>query len=94
MPDVPTLASLGLGDFTEMDPFYGVAVPKETPPEVLARLRAAVAAGMAQPAVRARSTQTGVRNAAAMDGPAMDRFLERQVAIWAPLVRASGATVD
>jgi tripartite-type tricarboxylate transporter receptor subunit TctC len=94
MPEVPTLASLGLGDFTEMDPFYGVAAPKETPPEALARLRAAFAAAMAQPTVRARITQTGFRNAAPMDGPAMDRFLERQVAIWAPLVRASGATVD
>jgi tripartite-type tricarboxylate transporter receptor subunit TctC len=77
-----------------MDPFYGVAVPKDTPAAVLARLRAAFAAAMAQPAVQARITQTGFRNATPMDGPTMDRFLERQVAIWAPLVRASGATVD
>lgn len=94
MPEVPALVELGLAAFRDMDPYYGCAAPKDTPAPVLARLRAAFAAGVALPAAQARIRQVGLRPAAPMAVAAMEEFIARQVAVWAPLVRASGATMD
>ncbi len=94
MPEVPLLKDLGFPDFAETDPFFGLMGPKDMPVAVVARLRAAFTAAMAEPTLRQRLQQAGFRPAEPMDGPALDRFMERQVNLWAPLVQASGAKVE
>jgi tripartite-type tricarboxylate transporter receptor subunit TctC len=53
LPDVPTLAESGHGD---VDPrtWFGIFAPGATPPELLNRIHAQVAAAMADPALIAR----------------------------------------
>lgn len=94
LPGAPTLASLGLPGFEETDVWYGVAAPAGTPPEALAVLRQAFAGALAQPALQARLTAAGFYPVPPMDGQAMEGFIARQVAFWADLVKASGATID
>lgn len=94
LPGVPTLAGLGLAGFEETDVWYGVAAPAATPPEALAILRRAFAEALAQPGLQARLVAAGFYPVPPVDGAAMDGFLARQVAFWADLVRASGATID
>jgi tripartite-type tricarboxylate transporter receptor subunit TctC len=95
LPEAPTLASLGMPEFEEMDVWYGVAAPRAgTPPEALAALRVAFREALAEPALQARLASAGFDPVAPpMDGPAMETFLARQVALWEELVQAS-ATLD
>jgi tripartite-type tricarboxylate transporter receptor subunit TctC len=94
LPDVPTFASLGLRGFEETDVWYGIAAPRETPAGPLAALRQAFRQSLDEPAVRARLSAAGFYPAPAMTGPEMEEFVTRQVAFWADLVKASGATID
>lgn len=94
LPDAPTFASMGVPGFEETDVWYGIAAPAGTPPEALAILRRAFAEALAQPDLQARLAAAGFYPVPPMDGPAMEVFLGRQVAFWADLVKASGATID
>ena len=52
-PDLPTMAEAGLPGVTAYS-WYGVSVPAATPEPVVARLEAAIARAVADPAIRAR----------------------------------------
>lgn len=56
LPNVPTLAELGLKDF-EDQPFVGMLVPAKTPEPVIARLNTALNAALDDAQVRARLAQ-------------------------------------
>jgi tripartite-type tricarboxylate transporter receptor subunit TctC len=58
LPDVPTFIESGLPDFTAAS-FVGLLAPTGTPADVMETLRAAVAAALAEPSLRARLTETG-----------------------------------
>jgi tripartite-type tricarboxylate transporter receptor subunit TctC len=58
LPDVPTLAEVGLGDANRMS-FLGVSAPKGTPAAVVEKLNAAVKAALADPSVKERIEATG-----------------------------------
>ena len=58
LPDVPTLAEVGLGAANRMS-FLGVSAPKGTPPEVIEKLNAAVKSALADPGVKERIEATG-----------------------------------
>jgi tripartite-type tricarboxylate transporter receptor subunit TctC len=57
-PDVPALPETGVAAL-QMPFWHGLWAPKGTPPEVIARLNAAVVHALADPAVRARMEQVG-----------------------------------
>lgn len=57
-PEVPTLAERGFPGF-DMDDFNGLYAPAGTPPAVIARMQAAVAQAMRDPAVLARMAPLG-----------------------------------
>jgi len=59
LPDVPTFAEAGLPSY-DATGWYGLVAPRQTPPAVLAKLSAAVAQVMAEPAFADRLTQQGV----------------------------------
>ncbi len=60
MPEVPTLAEAGLAPDLLLPNFFGLAAPGGTPPDVVARLNAAMAAAVAQPAVAERLLAAGL----------------------------------
>jgi tripartite-type tricarboxylate transporter receptor subunit TctC len=59
LPEVPTLAELGVAGFEEV-PYYGLFAPKGTPAAALEATSAAVAKVIAQPAVREQFQKWGL----------------------------------
>ncbi len=88
MPDVPTLAELGLAGFEDM-PYYGVFAPAGTPREAIERFSQALAKTIAVPEVRERLTAMGLT---------VGFMPQQQLAIreraytqtWARIIKASG----
>jgi tripartite-type tricarboxylate transporter receptor subunit TctC len=57
LPDVPTVAETVPG--YEASAFYGVGVPKGTPPEIIDKLNKEINAGLADPKIKARLAELG-----------------------------------
>lgn len=91
-PDVPTLAESGYPGF-EVASFFGVLAPAGTPPEIVHKLAADLAAVMDLPDVRERfAAQSAEAN---VQGPeAFARFLTAEREKWTEIVKRSGAKVD
>ena len=62
LPDVPTVADFVPG--YESSAWYGVGVPKGTPPEIIDMLNRAINAGLADPNLKARFADLGVASPA------------------------------
>ena len=91
-PDVPTFLEQGFAD-TVADQWAGVLAPARTPPEIVARLNAGIAAVMNDPAVRARLAQTGV--VPAPDSPEeFTRYLNAEYERWGRIIREKGIKAE
>lgn len=92
IPEVPTVAEAGLPD-VEHDTWVGLFLPAGTPPAVVARLHAAVAAVLATPEMKDRLSGLAFE---AMGGKPDDsaRYLATEIRKWAEVVRQTGAKVD
>ena len=91
-PNVPTLDESGYPGF-EVASFFGVLAPAGTPPEIVAKLGADLAAVMETPDVREKfAAQSAEAN---VQGPdAFAKFLDAERDKWADIVKRSGAKVD
>lgn len=88
LPEVPTMAELGLAALT-IEAWFGLVAPAATPAPVLDALGAAVRRAMAAPALRARLAEAGFRVAE----PGRTAFAARlrdETARWAGVVRDTG----
>jgi tripartite-type tricarboxylate transporter receptor subunit TctC len=92
LQDVPTLAEAGLPGY-DMSAWQGLVAPAATPQRIVARLAAELLAGLAAP--------DGLRRLAALalvplpKGPQeFAAFMAAEIDRWAPIVRASGASVE
>ena len=88
LPDVPTLAEVGLAGFEEL-PFYGIFAPAGTPKAVLDPFAAALAKVVAVPEVKERLTAMGL----AVGFQSQAQFTERErayTATWSRIIKASG----
>ena len=91
-PDVPTFLEQGFAD-TVQDQWAGVLAPARTPPEIIARLNAAIVAVMNDPEVRAKLAQTGVLPAA--DTPEeFGRYLRGEYERWGRIIREKGIKAE
>jgi len=86
IPDVPTMAEVGYPDVTVIS-WYGLHVPAGTPPEVIAKLSAAVRAAAAAEEVRTRTAGVG-GEIAFLDTAAFDAFLREDEVRWQKFVGA------
>lgn len=92
MPEIPTLQEQGVPEF-DVSSWYGIAAPAAVPRPVIERLGREVVAALNDPAVGQRIRDFGAEPAPL--GPVeYDAFMRQEVATWAPVVRASGVTVD
>jgi putative tricarboxylic transport membrane protein len=91
LPDVPTAKEAGVN--YEMSIWAGLFAPRGVPPEVIARLAAALDKALDEPVVRERLIQLGGSvPAKAERGPAaFDRFVRSEIARWAPILAESRA---
>jgi len=91
LPDVPTV-----GDFVpgyEASGWYGIAAPKNTPAEIVARLNSEVNAALADPRVKASFADVG---AAVLPGSPADfgKLLADDTEKWGKVVRAANIKVE
>jgi len=91
LPDVPTAQELGYKD-VYMENWYGALVAAATPPEVVAKLEAAVMDAVKNPEVWAKISANGVY--APQDARAFRAQIEKDVAYWGAEIKKLGITVD
>ena len=92
LPNVPTLVESGFPDFT-IDAWTGVVAPKGTPEPIIAKLNAAITAGLKTPRGqdRARSLQLDRQD---QHAAGIRHFHRRARQRWARLVKLAGAKVE
>jgi tripartite-type tricarboxylate transporter receptor subunit TctC len=91
LPDVPTLAETVPG--YETGTWWGIGVPKGTPPEIVTKLNAETNAILAEPKIKARFSELGSAPLVMSPG-AFGKFLADETEKWAKAVKFSGAQVD
>lgn len=92
LPEVPTLAELGLGEY-EVSTFTGLFAPAGTPRPVLDRLAAALARVLAQPAVRERFTALGVEMIE-QDARAFEAYVKKDFENWRAVARDANISLE
>jgi tripartite-type tricarboxylate transporter receptor subunit TctC len=91
VPDAPTIADSVPG--YEANSWCGVAVPRGTPPDIIARLNAEINAGLADPATRARlATVATTPIFYTPDG--FGAYIAQEVDKWGKVIRASGVKLE
>jgi tripartite-type tricarboxylate transporter receptor subunit TctC len=91
-PDLPTVAEQGFAGFAIGD-WLGMLAPAATPAPVIARIAAAAADAVNQPALRPRLDALGLQPAA--EGPAaFARFLAAERAQFEALIRDEGIRLE
>ena len=91
LPDVPTV-----GDFVrgyEASGWYGLAAPKNTPAEIVARLNAEINAGLADPRMKGLFADLG---AAVLPGSPADfgKLLAEETEKWGKVIRAANIKAE
>ena len=93
LPDVPTVAESGVPGF-DVSTWFGLLVPKQTPPAIVSRLNAAVALAVRDPAFRAQFEAVGLVVPAPIEAAAFAKFIQAETAKWAPLIKAKNITLE
>lgn len=92
LPDVPTVAESGWPDY-DTGAWYGFVVPKGTPAEAVARLRAATLDALAGERVRASLEIEGAEPVGNTP-EAFQAFMRNESKRWADLVKTTGLSLD
>ena len=91
-PDVPSMAELGY-DGLDIAPIVGVAVPRKTPREVIAKLNTEIVRALRDPEVSAKLTGLGLEIIG--DTPEeFAAFLQSEAKRWLPLIRSLNIKLD
>jgi tripartite-type tricarboxylate transporter receptor subunit TctC len=95
LPDVPTTAEAGLGDFT-VSVWHGLYVPDGTPDEVVQKLSAALQAALKDQTVIDRFAELGTTPVAENRATpeAHREMLSQQIELWRPIIQAAGVTAQ
>ena len=91
LPDTPTLRELGY--HIEGSAWYGLLAPARTPPEVIAKLNAALVAAIKSAAVAERLRALGVEPTGTT-APEFATILKNDYERWGAVIRASGFRAD
>ncbi|MDX3905468.1 MAG: tripartite tricarboxylate transporter substrate binding protein [Pigmentiphaga sp.] len=90
-PDIPTVAETIPG--FNVQSIFGLVAPSATPREVINKISADVGTVLRSPDFKARLAEVGL-TAAPSSPEEFDAYVRDEIAKWAPVVRASGATAD
>lgn len=92
LPDVPTLAELGIKG-VDAGVWFGAVAKAGTPEPVVAKLNDAFLKALKDPEILKRFSEQGMQPFPS--SPAQfGSFMQSEVARWTPLIKASGASVD
>jgi tripartite-type tricarboxylate transporter receptor subunit TctC len=92
LPDVPTIAEAGVPGYDSYV-WFGIVAPAGTPPEIIARLNAALVKIAATPAFRDRLSAQGY-DVLSTTPEQMAISIRGEIAKWGKIVKTSGAHVD
>jgi tripartite-type tricarboxylate transporter receptor subunit TctC len=92
LPDVPSIAEAGVPGY-EVDGWYGLLAPKATPPAVIKRLNAELAALLAMPDMKERLLGAGIDARASSPAEFHDR-IARDITRWAEVVKKARITIE
>ena len=94
-PEVPTTEQAGIPGL-KMPFWHGIWAPKGTPPDVVAKLNAAVTHALADPAVRARLTQMGqqIYPREQQTPAALGAHHKAEVEKWGAVIKATGVKAE
>jgi tripartite-type tricarboxylate transporter receptor subunit TctC len=91
LPAVPTLMEGGV--HIDVPSWYGVMAPASTPPAMVERAQAAMAAAMAQPSVRDKLLALGLRPVGSKPAD-FGAQIQRETAVWARVIREAGIKAE
>lgn len=93
LPDVPTVQeALGLRGF-EAYAWQGLVVPARTPDDIAGRLRDELSAALSQDAIRTRMREIGLEPLTGGEAE-FKALIAAERAVWVPLIRDLGITLD
>ena len=92
LPDVPTVSESALSGYN-VTSWYGLFAPPGTPAAIVDKLNAEVAALLKAPDVAERLSAMGAQ-ASPTTPEEFARIVRSEIARWAPVVKASGASVN
>jgi tripartite-type tricarboxylate transporter receptor subunit TctC len=95
LPNVPTLAEVGLKDF-EVVVWHGLYAPKGTPKPVIDKLVAALQAALKDQNVKARMNELSTDPASVdrANPEALRKRLQSEIAKWGPVIKQAGVYAD
>ena len=92
LPELPTVAESGYPGF-ETTTWYGILVPKGTPPGIVARLSAEIVKVLESPAVKERMAANG--GATVKPGPAaFDALLKSELSKWSRVIKEANVKIE
>ncbi len=91
LPEVPTISEFLPG--FEASNWFGVAAPKNTPPEIVDKLNREINVALAEPEIKARLADLG---AAVLAGSPADfgKFIATEAEKWSKVIRAANIKVE
>jgi tripartite-type tricarboxylate transporter receptor subunit TctC len=92
LPNVPTVAEAGLPGFVAVT-WFGVVAPPKTPPEIAAKLSAAIAEALRHPDVIKRLADLSAEPVGSTPAE-MAAFMKDEVERWRRVIRSAGVKVD
>lgn len=95
LPDVPTTAEAGLGDF-QLRIWHGLYVPADTPEAVVEKLSGALQVALQDENVISRFEELGTTTVAQdrATPEALTETLSSQIELWKPMIEESGASAQ
>lgn len=91
-PDVPTLSELGIKG-VDADVWFGAVAKAGTPASAIAKLNEAFLKALKEPEVLKRFSDQAMQPFPSTPAQ-FGSFMQAETARWAPLIKASGATID
>lgn len=92
LPSVPTMAESGVPGFEAVG-WFGVVAPAATPKDIIAKLNSEMVRMLSSPDVKERISSLGAE-VVSTTPEGMDQFNRAQIALWAKVVKASGARAE
>jgi tripartite-type tricarboxylate transporter receptor subunit TctC len=92
-PDLAPVAEQGYPDF-DVVTWFGVVAPAGTPPDIVQRYNTAIRKILSKPDVKERLASLGFDTITDKSPEQFGAFIKSEIAKWAPIVKASGATLN
>ena len=93
LPEVPTMVEQGVKGHV-FNTWMGFAMPKGAPPAVVGRLNAEVLRIARLPAVLEKTRAQGIDMMPPEPPAAVDKLVRDEIALWVPIIKASGASAE